>query len=789
MENGHQGKQPVPWHEETPVRPGDYPLSQTGPGGYGTYYAEEEEVDLREYLAVVLRRKWTVLAVLLLVVFTTAIFTFKMKPLYKATATLEISPIQPQVVPFGEEAPRTRIVEQARYIQSQVEIIKSRTLARRVVEVLDLEHSPEFQPHEEGLISKLVSGLRKGISSLLGGGKHELPVNPEEAEKERLVSAFLDRLKVTPVKGGKSFLMAVSFEAHDPKLASKVVNTLVEEYIAFDLEKRIEATKVGKKYLEKQIAKVQARLEEAEEKLNKFARENDIVFLSQLGKGEGQGEDIATTRLNELTNELIKAEAHRIQLESLYKQSLKDPDNLPQIINNQLISTLKDRLSQLETKYANLSSTFTTEYPEMKRITEEISSVKSQIEREKKRVVASIKTDYLTALKREEMLRAALERQKKKTAELRQKAIDYNILKREVETNRHIYELLLQRSKEMDVEASVRSTSIKPIDRASIPLIPYKPKKVLSLLLSLIVGLMAGVFLAFFLEYLDNTIKTPDEVEKLLRLPVLGMVPTITLKKRKREEIESEGRLIDYYALNSPKSPAAEAFRMVRTSLMLASPGEPPKAILVTSPQMGAGKSLVSFNLAATFAQMEEKVILIDCDLRKARLHRVLDVKANPGLSNYLAGRTDLSQVVHRLDGSLGDGVSLDFIPAGTVPPNPVELLNSKSFVGLLEHLKEEYDHIILDSPPLLGFADSLVLSRVVDGTVLVLRNQKTPKPAARYARDRILQVGGYILGVVVNDVHMERGSYYYGKYSSYYYYGYYSKYGYGSTPELPGKS
>jgi len=787
MENGNTGKQPAPWQEGVPVQPQDQALAQPFPPGYGPYY-EEEEIDLREYLAVILRRRWTVVAVLLLVVFTTAFFTFRMRPLYKATATLEISPNQPQVVPFGDDG-RIRVIEQARYIQSQVEILKSRTLARKVVEALDLEHNLEFQAKKKGYLSKLMGGVKGAVKSLLGGGKvaKSLPVDPREAKMDSLVSAFLGRLKVSPLKGGKSYLMAVSFEAHDPKLASKVVNTLVEEYIAFDLEKRVEATKVGKQYLEKQIARVQARLEEAEERLNRFARENDIVFLSQLGKGEGQGEDIATTRLNELTNELIKAEAHRIKLESLYRQSLKDPDSIPQVMNNPLVGNLKDRLAQLETRYANLSSTFTPEYPEMKRLGEEIASVKSQIEREKKRVIASIKTDYLTALKREEMIRSALERQKKKTAELRQKAIDYNILKREVETNRRIYELLLQRSKEMDVEASVRSTSIRPIDRASIPLSPYKPRKMLNLLLSLIVGLMGGVFLAFFLEYLDNTIKTPDEVEKLLRLPVLGVVPSITLKKRKKEE-KADGLLIDFYAVNSPKSPAAEAFRMVRTSLMLAAAGQPPKTVLVTSPQVGGGKTLIALNLAAAYAQMESRVLLMDCDLRRARLHRVLNVKANPGLSNYLAGRVDLGQIVHQVDGILGDGVTIDFISAGTVPPNPVELLNSKSFVHLLELLRERYDHIVMDSPPLVGFADALVLSRLVDGTILVLRNQQTPKPAAKYARDRLFQVGGNILGVVVNDVRVERGAYYYGKYSGYYYY--YSKYySYGSSPELPGKS
>ncbi len=774
-------------HLPTPHRNGDVkptPVGEYHPAysdAYGYPLRDEETVDLRELIAVIFRRRWTVITFLAVVFFTVAILTFKMKPIYKATATIEISFEQPQVAPFGSES-QARLIEQARYIQSQVEILKSRNLALKVIEMLNLENNPEFSEENQGPFKKWLKKVRKTVSQIFGK-KEVNTIDPEIVKKERLVDEFLDRLKVKPLKGGKSYLISVSFQAHDPKLAAEITNTLVDEYIAFDLEKRVEATKVGKQYLEKQIAKVQARLEEAEEKLNKFARENNLVFLSEIGSGDDKGQDVVTARLAELTNELVKAQTERIRLESLYKLSQTDPDSLPQVMNDTLIKRLKEQLAQLKAEYANMATIFTPAYPKMKRWKTQINSLEDQIEKEKQKIISSIKAEYLAALKREEMIKKAFENQKKRLADFKQKAIDYNILKREVETNRRIYELLLQRAKEMDVEASVRSTSIHPIDRALVPIVPYKPKKMLNLALALILGLVGGIFLAFLLEYLDNSIKSPDEVERILRLPILGVIPSIPAKRVEKDKSAS----VDLYAARQPKSPAAEAFRMVRTSLMLATPSEPPKSILITSPQVGGGKSLVAFNLAAVYAQMEAKVILLDCDLRKARLHKVLDVRVSPGLSNYLAGRVSLEKVIYKVEEAIGDGISFDFIPAGTVPPNPVELLNSRAFTQLLDMLREEYDTIVVDSPPLIGFADALVLSRQVDGTILVVRNQQTPRPAAKHAKEQLLQVGSRILGVIVNDVKVERGSYYYyGKY--YYYHQYYDKYyGYGSL-ELPGK-
>ncbi len=754
--------------------------------GYGqSQYLEEETIDLRDYLAVILRRKWTILAFFLVVVVTVGIYTFKTRPLYKASATVEVNAAQPNVTPFGNQG-EARLIEQARYLKTQADILKSRTLATRVIEILDLENNPEFNRKNKGILSDILGAVRalfKGSAS-----SDTAQEDPEYKKRFGILKSFSDSLTVKSFsKGGSgSYILEVSFQAHDPKLCAKVVNTLIDEYIHFDLEKRIEATKLGHRYIQKQIEKVQGKLEQAEERLNAFTKKHDIVFLSQLNeKGEG-GQDIATAQLVSLSEELNNAKAQRIALESLYKQSKTNPDDLPQVVNDPLIQKLKENLSKLKAEYADLSSVFTSQYPKMRRIRSKIKSLERMIQKEKRLIITTIRTRYETALQKEKMLRTALQQQKKKVSNLRRMAIDYNILKREVDTNQHIYELLLNKSKEMDVEVGIKSSGIHPIDAAMVPLKPFKPKKLLNMVLAMFIGLFGGIFCAFVIEYFDNTFKSPEEVEKYLGLPILGTIPHIQVKGTGEGGIE---KLIEYEALDKRKSALAEAFRMIRTSLMLSAAGEPPKCLMVTSPQVGAGKTFIAFNLAVVYAQMDARVLLVDCDLRKPRLHKILKVSSNPGLSTYLTGKMDLKTITKSVGTGLDHGLEIDFIPSGAVPPNPVELLNSQIFSETIAQLKERYDVIILDTPPLVGFADPLVLSRMADGTLLVIRNEQTPRPTSQHGCELLTKVGARLLGAIVNDIKVRKGSYYYGKYYSYYHYYYGKSYSKEGKAELPGRT
>jgi capsular exopolysaccharide synthesis family protein len=769
--------------EEVPAEPIPYTQPQ---------FFQEEAIDFRDYLAVILRRKWTIFAIFMIIVVTVGIHTFRLKPLYRASATVEVNTTQPEMTPFGNQW-QGRIYDQGRYLKTQADILKSRTLAMRVVEVLDLENHPEFNPKPEEESSFSLSKLIGYLLSLFpssedekSNGSKETVVDPEEYKRYSLsdmVAADI-RVKAYTKYGEGSYILDVSYQSHDPKLCADVVNTLISEYVKFDLEKRIQATKLGHRYLQKQIEKVQAKLEAAEDKLNKFAKEHDIVYLSQVGRRNDNGRDIATAQLESLSEQLNQAKAKRIELESLYRQSLKNPDNIPQVVENDLVKNLKEELAKLEKNYAELSSVFTPKYPKLKRIRSEIKSLKKQIAKEKRLIISTIKSRYSTAVKNEEMLQEALNQQKKKVARLKRMAVDYKILKREVETNQQIYELLLQKSKELDVEVGIKSSNIHPIDKALVPMFPFKPNRFKNMVLAIFMGLFCGVFGAFVIEYFDNTFKSPEEVERYLGLPILGTIPHISLKKVSEEEEKS----IELEALQNPRSAAAEAFRMIRTSLMLSAAGSPPKCLLVTAPQAGNGKSFVCFNLGLVYAQMGARVLILDCDLRKPRLHKLLKTSSNPGLSNFLSGKMDLKTITKSVGENLDRKLKIDFIPSGAMPPNPVELLNSQIFSDTLGRLRDVYDIIIIDSPPVVGFADSLVLSRVADGTMLIVRNEQTPRPMSQHCCELLFQVDAKLLGVVVNDIKLRKGTYYYGKYYSYYHYYYGKYYSDDGKPELTGR-
>ncbi len=768
---------PIPGENGIGPRTGKGDLPAEPIAGYGpAQYLEEESIDLRKYLDVLLRHKWVIIAICLAVLITTGLRVFTTRPVYKAQATVEIN-LQPSLVPFNNSQRYVGWYEQRRYMETQADILQSRALARRVIEVLDLENNPEFKDEEGGFsLLGTVLGLVGRVFALFQGksensGRQMSPEELANLKDQALVSDFLGRLTVKPpVKSRNgdegSSILEVSFQGHNPALCAKIVNTLVDEYIKFDLEKRIQATKLGHRYLKKQIASVQAKLEDAEERLNEFSKKHDIIFLNQIN-GMGEGQNIETVQLGTLNEELSKARSERIALETYYNQSVKNPNNLPQVLNDPLIQSLKEELSKLEQKYANLSSVFKPGYPKMKRIKSELRSIKRQIARQKQLIIATIKTKYQTALKKEKMLAKALKVQKTKVTKLKQLSIDYKILKREVDTYQRIYELLLNKAKEMDVEVGIKSSGIHPIDRAEIPLAPFMPRPMRSMFLALIVGLFLGVAASFVLEYFDNTFKSPEEVEDYLRLPILGTIPNIITKSNGKEHA------IELESLREPRSSVSEAVRMIRTSLMLSVAENPPEVLLVTSPQTGAGKTFLSFNLAVVYAQMDARVLLLDCDLRKPRLHKIVGVASNPGLSNFLVGKIDLRTITKSIGPNLGDGLGIDFIASGAIPPNPVELLNSRLFSSFLENCRDSYDIIIMDSPPLLGFADSLVLGRLADGTLTVIRNEKTERPAAKHGCDLLFKVGANLLGVVVNDVKVRKGSYYYGKYYSYYHYHY----------------
>jgi succinoglycan biosynthesis transport protein ExoP len=395
-----------------------------------------------------------------------------------------------------------------------------------------------------------------------------------------------------------------------------------------------------------------------------------------------------------------------------------------------------------------------------------MNTVQKRLGAEVNRIIAGIKHDYESSLRRESLLEQAFQRQKAKAMEMKQKAIRYNILKREADTNRDLYNSLLQRMKEAGVSAGITASNIQIVDGAEMPTKPFKPNKRLNLLLATVVGLFLGLGLAFFFEYLDNTVKTPEDVEQLIRLPSFGMIPEISYERRRRLE-EGTHYPVELITFAQPKSMLSEAYRNVRTSILLSFSEKPPKRIVISSPNPAEGKTTTVVNTAIALAQTGARVLVVDSDMRKPRIHTIFGEENGVGLSNYLSGNAELRSAIKK-----STIPNLYYLPSGPIPPNPSELLGSNLFKKTIKFLGERFDHIILDSPPVLGFADSIILSTSSDGILLVVTGGKTPRETLQRAKDALSQVNAKILGVVINQVDIGRSDYGYYYYRHHYYYG-----------------
>lgn len=756
--------------------PDDYQQLPSPPGYPFMSLPEEKEVHLRDYWKVIRKRIWMIAAIALIAVVIAAVKAFTTQPIYRGTATLQINIENPQIVDFKEIF--TVNMWAMDYYQTQYKILESRNLARRVVHKMNLAAHPEFLPDAPSLYQNWKSGVRSSVGKFLRS-IHLLPPpkksaspskdvfsNSDDQENEKnspLVSAFLGRLRVEPVK--ESRLVRVHFDAYHPDLSGKVPNVLVEEYIQLNLESRVNSSEQAKEWLGKQLEELKAKVERSDEALQAFGSQNDIISLDEK-------ENPTLKRLDELNQELAKAESERMAKEAIYRQIKQDRafDAIPSILENKLIQDLKQTYIQLEAQYMRLSETFKPTYPEMVRLKNQMESTQKRLNIEVEKIIASIKNEYESGLRREALLRAAFEQQKTKTLTMQQKSIQYNILKRESDTNKDLYKSLLQRLKEVGVSAGFQATNIQVVDRAETPRGPFAPDRHKSILLAVVIGLFLGVGLAFFFEYLDNTVKTPEDVEQLCRLPSFGMIPEVSCERRIRLP-KGKSFPVELISSNYPKSILSEAYRNIRTSLMLSFSEQPPKKIAVTSANPLEGKTTTLINTAISLSQIGARVLIIDADMRKPRIHKVFDngngSGNGTGLSNFLSGNSKLWSVIRKTDIQ-----NLYYIPAGSVPPNPAELIGSNLFRDMMQALAERFDHIIVDCPPVIGFADSIILSTVVDGVILVVLSGKTSRMALQHAKDALFQVNAKILGVVLNRVnilHSEYSDYYY---RYYYYYG-----------------
>jgi len=568
--------------------------------------------------------------------------------------------------------------------------------------------------------------------------------------------------------------MDVSFESTDSQLAARIVNAHIASYIEQNFRSKYEATTQASTWLADQLGELKIRVQRSEDARIAYERQNQIWTLDDK-------QNITTQRLSDVNKQLTDAQSERMKKESLYQfAKAGNLDAVPEVQNNSAIGDLFKKRSDTASQYTDALAQYGPNFPKVQRLQAQLKEFDQTIEKEKQKILDVLESDYHEAQQREALLTNALDQQKAETNQMAGKLVEYNILKREAEANKTLYEGLMTKLKETAISSGLRSSNIRVVDPAMIPSTPARPAKARNVALAFLVGLVGGIGLALMREYLDNTVKTPDDVETLSRLPSLAVVPEFagTNGTGKRHGLlqgfSSNGhdKRIELVAQHLPKSQMAEAFRALRTSILLSQADHPPQVILVTSALPREGKTTAAANLAVTLAQLGDKTVLVDADLRKPGVGRLLNLAGGKyaGLSSYLAGVSslDLVSVPHPTI------PNLVAIPTGPLPPNPADLLSSHKLVEAIAELRTKFKFIVIDSPPIMAATDAVILSVQTDGVLLVVRSGDTPKEAFTRTRDLLHSVKCRILGVVLNAVDSGAPDYYY----SYRYYPY--SYGYG---------
>lgn len=721
----------------------------------------KDEIDLRDLIDTLIRRKNVVLICLLACFSVVALYTFMVTPQFLAKGVLQVSTQSEKLTNF--DSVEKTALKTMEFQQTQVKLLQSEQLALRVINKMDLTANPLFnreakstsgEAHAQGLFDTLKSFIRPEDD------KSTLNLLNENAQNQVILDKAIKRFKemftVSPVRN--SDLIEVNFQSSSPVLSADVTNTVMDEFINMHMDSNLRSAQDAGKFLQKQIKEAQIKLEKSEIALQQFARKIGIVSLDPK-------QNLVMRQLEELNDALAKARSERIAKEAVYKQSLNTASgDQTQTVNNELIQNLKNQYAALLAQYQQLGTTFKPAYPKMQQLKAQMDEIQGSLRAEKKSILDSIKNDYEAALKTENFLAERADEQKKRAMDLEEKATQYKIYAREVATNKSIYQSLLERSKEIEATIGASVTNIHIVDSARPPLYPAKPRVALNLALGLILGLLGGVGSAFLFEFFDNTIKNPDEMADRFGIPVLGLIPY------DKDAVDNR-KLMALKFYTDPRSPVAEAFRTTMTSVRLSVADDPPKTILITSILPGAGKSSLSSNACLSYVGEEERCLLIDADLRKPSLHHVFkNGMKGKGLSSVLSGMAKLSEVIMPTEYP-----GIDFISSGPLPPNPAEMLSSKRMRQLLQVVSKEYDRIVLDGPPYQGFAEILVLSNMVDGVILISVEGETPREGVKHFRRSVTNVGGRILGTIINKTGLKKG---YSSYGGYKYYSYNYKYG-----------
>ncbi|HEY0101586.1 MAG TPA: polysaccharide biosynthesis tyrosine autokinase [Pyrinomonadaceae bacterium] len=774
-----------------PLTPGtnlDRPLRElTQPERPNNTYALAEPTHLRDYLQVVLKRKWLILSLIVVVTSLVAIQMYRMPTIYRSESIIQIEQKKTNLLKTKEFVLNAQT--DPAYWGTQLKLLENPRLHRKVILALDLQNNPSFvggqaRPSLFATVRRIFSREKPAANAPAAapvGGLdvvNDAPAATTTVETENLspqqatkLLAYEDIMRagltITPVE--RTNLVKIVYEHTNPELAMKISDTLAAVFIQDNRERETFGSEKSAESLAKNITDLQIAYRQKQEEIIAFKRSHNLPL------GAADGQDLTKAILGMSTTQMMQAEDKRKELEASYRvaQNTQDIYSIPEVMANKSVQELRDKLSTLEEQRQALLVQYTEEWPAVKKIDKQKAQVQASLDKQARDVVRTIEGSYKAAVMRENSLRQSNSTARGQANAQSQSEGHLDIKLQELETIKQLYNTALQGKKEFDVSGNETPNNITvstPARRAEI----VGPPRVRNILLGLLLSLAAGIGLAFLLDYLDDTLKSIEDVDRHIHLPTLALIPAPRAERRfmpARAALASppggEAPPTALALIEEKRSPVAEAYRHLRTSLLLSSAGQPPKTVLVTSSQPSEGKTTTAVNTAVMLAQTGAEVLILDCDLRRPRIHAHFGLQNTRGVTNYLSGEANISSLIQEYDKL----PNLKIITSGPVPPNSAELLGSEEMRRLLVLLSDNFTHIIIDSPPAISFTDASILSTMVDGVMLVVHGGRSSRAVVRRAKQQLLDVGAHIYGIVLNNVKLESSDYYYysGYYSSYY--------------------
>ncbi len=746
---------------------------RTSPSAGQPNQHQSEERHILDYVRVVYKRRWIAIPVFLLVVIVGLLNALRETPIYRARTQLVIEKDTPTVATLDQMFQSTDAWYNDAFYQTQYRILQSRSLSRRAVDEMKLWDAPLGRQPDARVSLDPLTLARIGVSKVYHGAKglvgmDDPPVQPAQvteapdASETAMQAAKIDQFRggvgIEPVRNSR--LVDVVYTSPDPAFAARAANGLARAYINQSMEYRFSESKETADWLSQQLTEQRKALEASEAALQAYRERNGAVSVAD------SASNIVVQRLSDLNGALTKAKTERINKEALYNQ-LKAAeasgrlDTFPAVLSNDYVQKLRGDLADLQRQQAQLAERYGERHVEMIKIRTAVESADAKLKVELGKVVESVRNEYQAALSEEQSLQGALNSQKSEALSQNRTGIEFGVLQREVESNKQIYESLMQRTKETGISGERKSTNIRVIDEAEVPKGPISPNVQRSFMLSLVAGLTLSLGLVFFIDYLDSRLKTPQDLKNYLGVPFLGLIPAV-----QRGKGASNPLLTD---IDAPSF--SEAFKTVRTNVLFSSAEDGLRTIVVTSAGPGEGKSICSANIAIALAQTGLRVLLVDADMRRPRVHEIFEASEEPGLSNLLTGNAKASEVIQK-----SRVAGLWLMSAGHIPPNPAELLSSPRFVDFLGALEDHFDWVVLDTPPVLVVSDSMVVANKATGVVFVVGADQTTRNAARNAVDQLTSANATVIGSVLNKADVHRHSHYYGSYYKKEYARYYVK-------------